>query len=62
MKLTPNLSFVPGLWMQMAQAVAGPSKTVIGIVAYSDKTGVLQGLSCYPVYCNIPNLQVFCYT
>jgi hypothetical protein len=41
--------------MQMAQCVVGPKKTVIGLVFYSDKTRVLQGLCCYPVYCEIPS-------
>ena len=39
-----------GVWMQKAHIVAGEDKTPVGIILYSDKTHVLQGMSCYPLY------------
>ena len=45
-----------GIWMQQAQIIVGDTKTPIGIVLYSDKTHVLQGMQCYPLYCEYPDI------
>jgi hypothetical protein len=39
-----------GLWWLRTQELVGKLFTIGGIILYSDKTVVLRGVQCYPVY------------
>jgi hypothetical protein len=46
-----------GLWWLRTQELVGKLFTIGGIILYSDKTVVLRGMQCYPVYSEYHLLQ-----
>jgi hypothetical protein len=46
-----------GLWWLRTQELVGKLYTIGGIILYSDKTVVLRGMQCYPVYSKLKCMQ-----